>query len=40
MLLLNWLLIDLTALAPLSGHALVTGTVIAILAYFIIKENS
>ena len=36
---LNQLLILLTALAPLSGHTLVTGTVIAILAYFIVKEN-
>ena len=40
MVLVNPLLILLTALAPLSGHALATGTVIAILAYFIIKENS
>ena len=37
---LNWLLILLTALASLSGHALVTETFIAILAYFSIKENS
>ena len=38
MLLLNRLLILLTARASLSGHAMVTGTVIAILAYFIIKR--
>ena len=40
MVLLSRLLILLTALACLSGHALVTGTVIAVLAYFIIKDNS
>ena len=36
----NQLLILLTALAPLSGRALVTDTVITVLVYFIIKENS
>ena len=40
MVLVNPLLIFLIALAPLSGHALATETVIPILAYFIIKENS
>ena len=40
MVLLDRLLILLTVLAPLSGYALVTGIVILILAYFIIKENS
>ena len=38
MVLRNRLLILLTGVAPLSGHALVTGTVIAILAYFIIRR--